>query len=77
MPVLNITKNINAEHAKEQRKCHRKAEHSIAPGELHLAVYEGSVRKNYCHKCCQELLEKAASHIADVQQQLRTSLPTN
>ena len=61
--VRNVAKHLSIEVAKDSRMCHTNGNHTILPGEKHLAQNAKGARENICLVCAGDVLRVAEEHI--------------
>jgi hypothetical protein len=71
--VRDIIAHVEVEVAQRARLCHHnKKEHNIRKGDKCLAIHDANGgRKNYCGPCAQDILTKAKTKLAGIEQQIQ------
>ena len=70
----NLLSGLKFEISKSERKCHASKRHKIQPGEEHLALYDGLVRRNFFLVCSQEILKNTRENIELIESELSKKL---
>jgi hypothetical protein len=71
--VRDIIAHVEVEVAQRARLCHHnQKEHKIRKGDKCLAIHDANGgRKNYCGPCAQDILTKAKTKLAGMEQQFQ------
>lgn len=66
----NILRHLSVEQAARERKCHANSQHTIEPGQYHLAQEIVGQRQNICIACAGKVFDAAEKQLASLRREL-------